>query len=393
MGKEVFTQLRVRTYRNGSMKIPSSRPSEAGNTLLIALIGAVVAGGVMLSVTQLMKSGFKSSRHIEIKDERSSIRRTILDNLDCKQTLNPAGTPPVPTTCALKNKRGEAMTKIGEWTLDATCTSAGLQITAAQSLGNGQFKKDPLTQMDLNGPLFPENGYPCQEFYGGGAPSPTGLGGSGTGSYVAKWTSATELGNSVMYENAGKLGVGTTSPTDAIHVNNATMRVTGDSGVRFFLTPPASTHYRWRMSAQQDVDGGFGIGASTTPGTETYSDKLIVHANGNVEAKGSLQTGAGQNFKIRYGRFKGGFTTLPAYAPKVSAHILTPIPFGYTFSSPPVVTVTLTTHPDANSGYAQECCVPYTERITPTEFAMGCKSHCEKVSSGTIEFDWIAIGE
>jgi len=40
----------------------------------------------------------------------------------------------------------------------------------------------------------------------------SGMGGSGTSSYLPKFTSATTLGNSIIYETNGKLGIGTTGP-------------------------------------------------------------------------------------------------------------------------------------------------------------------------------------
>ena len=42
--------------------------------------------------------------------------------------------------------------------------------------------------------------------------------GTGTTNYVPKWTSSSTLGNSVMYESSSKIGIGTTSPADPLHV-------------------------------------------------------------------------------------------------------------------------------------------------------------------------------
>ena len=45
------------------------------------------------------------------------------------------------------------------------------------------------------------------------------LSGSGTANYLTKWTNTTVLGNSILYETSSKIGIGTTSPTEKLHVN------------------------------------------------------------------------------------------------------------------------------------------------------------------------------
>jgi hypothetical protein len=46
----------------------------------------------------------------------------------------------------------------------------------------------------------------------------SGIGGGGTANYIPKFTSSTAIGNSVIYETGGKIGIGTTSPLDPLHV-------------------------------------------------------------------------------------------------------------------------------------------------------------------------------
>ena len=50
-------------------------------------------------------------------------------------------------------------------------------------------------------------------------PSGGGVGGGGTKNYLAKWTGATTLGNSIIYETGGKVGIGTTNPKAKFHVD------------------------------------------------------------------------------------------------------------------------------------------------------------------------------
>ena len=46
-----------------------------------------------------------------------------------------------------------------------------------------------------------------------------GIGGSGTANYIPKFTGATTLGNSVIYQTASKVGIGTTTPEYELDVN------------------------------------------------------------------------------------------------------------------------------------------------------------------------------
>jgi hypothetical protein len=46
--------------------------------------------------------------------------------------------------------------------------------------------------------------------------------GSGLTNYVTKWTSSSALGNSIVTESSGLLGVGITSPTAKLHISNLT---------------------------------------------------------------------------------------------------------------------------------------------------------------------------
>jgi hypothetical protein len=59
-----------------------------------------------------------------------------------------------------------------------------------------------------------------------------GITGSGTSSYVPKFTSSTAIGNSAIYDNAGLVGIGTTAPGSKLHVaatDNVTLKVENSS--------------------------------------------------------------------------------------------------------------------------------------------------------------------
>lgn len=52
-----------------------------------------------------------------------------------------------------------------------------------------------------------------------------GIGGSGTANYLPKFTGATTIGNSVVYESNGNIGVSTTNPLAKLHVANGELRL------------------------------------------------------------------------------------------------------------------------------------------------------------------------
>ncbi len=113
--------------------------------------------------------------------------------------------------------------------------------------------------------------------------------GSGTTNHLAKWTDSTTLGDSIIYDDGTNIGIGTTSPTDTLHVvgsikadlgdtgdillydynNNPTVFISSDTAGKaaqiFFRTQ--GPHY-WTVGAD-DADGdkfkisdGIGLGSS-----------------------------------------------------------------------------------------------------------------------------------
>lgn len=64
--------------------------------------------------------------------------------------------------------------------------------------------------------------------------TPVGQAGSGTTNFVSKFVNSTDIGNSVLYDNGGSIGINTTNPV-------ATLDVHGDSVFRSFATLFATT--------------------------------------------------------------------------------------------------------------------------------------------------------
>ena len=64
-------------------------------------------------------------------------------------------------------------------------------------------------------------------------PTSSGLSGSGTSSYIPKFTGSTTLGNSLIYDNATNIGIGTTGPDrllDLLHASSPQLRLTQSDG-------------------------------------------------------------------------------------------------------------------------------------------------------------------
>lgn len=100
--------------------------------------------------------------------------------------------------------------------------------------------------------------------------------------FLARWDGTKLAYGGVFSDPNGNVGIGTSLPADKLHVNGGAVRVSDPNGAKIYLTPQSLNHYRWRLAAQQDVNGGFEIGASTTPGSESYSNRMVLTATGNM---------------------------------------------------------------------------------------------------------------
>ncbi|MCR6624681.1 MAG: hypothetical protein NDF58_08925, partial [archaeon YNP-LCB-024-027] len=104
-----------------------------------------------------------------------------------------------------------------------------------------------------------------------------GLGGSGTTNYVAKFTDSTTLGNSQIFDNGTSVGIGTTTPTQKLHVNGSLL-VENSTGSALFFVNSSS--------------GNVGIG-TTSP-----TQKLTVAGNIGIQAGANAFIGTLDNFAL-----------------------------------------------------------------------------------------------
>ena len=114
---------------------------------------------------------------------------------------------------------------------------------------------------------------------------PPGLAGSGTTNYVAKWSAADTLTDSVIYDNGTNVGIGTNTPTEKLHVAGD-IAITDTIGALNFIYSATPT----RVARLDSDNGNLRIKADVN-GTQANSfisfnidggEKMRITSNGNV---------------------------------------------------------------------------------------------------------------
>lgn len=126
----------------------------------------------------------------------------------------------------------------------------------------------------------------------------TGIGGSGTTNYVPKFTAASTLGNSQIFDNGTNVGIGTNTPTAKLHlyladgVNDNTLKIQqgtnayasgisivanndGGAGYNFITSSTNGGTEHWRI--------GSGAAASTLTLSTAGTERMRIAANGQVQ--------------------------------------------------------------------------------------------------------------
>ncbi len=99
-----------------------------------------------------------------------------------------------------------------------------------------------------------------------------GIDGSGTANYISKFTGATTVGNSVIYETASNVGIGTTSPTSKLDINSDTIRLRNPRS----LTPTTG----YKSPGTVVSDSAVGTAAWNIPNNAKISDNVYSTAVG-----------------------------------------------------------------------------------------------------------------
>lgn len=157
---------------------------QTGSGMLSALIGVAIAGIVAAGLAQFLGHSFQANGKLEADGERESIRRVLLTNLDCAETLGPVtvvGRRRTFPNCSstnlrlfnnLKNPITANDYSIGRWQLQSVCTALGLEVRLVKPDKSGGYAKDPLTgkALDANHPravLFGDGTELCQDYFVG----------------------------------------------------------------------------------------------------------------------------------------------------------------------------------------------------------------------------------
>ena len=160
------------------------------------------------------------------------------------------------------------------------------------------------------------------------AATSTGVGGSGTTNYLPRFTAATTLGNSAIFQSGTNLGIGTTTPSYPLSVtgNNTTaiihsVNTAGTSSALAAGLYGQSNEADWYGVGGRFVGGWYGVYSSVTPsGSQDYYGVYGVVSSGTSPAGtrygvyGSASgTGTGTRYGLR-GSGVGGATNYGIYA-------------------------------------------------------------------------------
>jgi len=106
-----------------------------------------------------------------------------------------------------------------------------------------------------------------------------GLNGSGTTGYLSRWTGATTLGNGGIYDDGGKVGIGTTSPNSQLHIYHAS------SGPIIYLSGALNTYRGYSIRNTAGAEQWF-YGANNSNNfvvrRSEASDDLVINSSGNM---------------------------------------------------------------------------------------------------------------
>lgn len=119
------------------------------SVILIACFVALIGTYAALMLTNSMK-GNKSA---QMTDELISVRRVLLDKVNCKNTLEKRSCPSKGGYFPLKDDNERTIGsdhgkywKLGAWTLRASCDATEMTVEYARTDTQGSFLKDPFTK-------------------------------------------------------------------------------------------------------------------------------------------------------------------------------------------------------------------------------------------------------
>lgn len=169
------------------------------------------------------------------------------------------------------------------------------------------------------------------------------IGGSGTTNYLPKFTAASTVGNSQLFDNGTNVGVGTASPSAKLTVNGGSVLFTGatgatpvsGAGTRLMWIPAKSAFRAGTVSSTQwdDVSVGtnsFASGTDTTAsGAASFAAGIGSTASGTGAVAIGEYVGANANYAVALGRGNAGGVGATAAGYASSANGAYSTAFGY----------------------------------------------------------------
>lgn len=171
--------------------------SRSGEMFVMVILITFISIFVIFSFLKLWEVLYKSSKNLDLRGERESLRHLIVRNLSCSKTLNPLGVPSppnpptvcdpdsdgVPDAVPLRKENGDPFLnpgdKAGKWTITAKCAPDNSGATTWKQFRIAATipgQRDLLTQQDLvdthpQAALFSYGTeFTCREFFGGTLP-------------------------------------------------------------------------------------------------------------------------------------------------------------------------------------------------------------------------------
>jgi len=176
---------------------------------------------------------------------------------------------------------------------DNSLTSADFTPASSATLKGNTFNgPDQLVVLDAHGKLPAIDGSQLTGIEVGGSGTVTG---TGTLGKISKWSSSTAIADSIIFEDSGKIGIGTITPDSALHVVGSLKIVDGNEEAGKVLTSDADGIGSW-----QPPSGG---GPWTTSGSNIYNSNSgnvgigtnapgkTLHVAGNTYITGNLGIG------------------------------------------------------------------------------------------------------
>ena len=160
----------------------------------------------------------------------------------------------------------------------------------------GSVKVNPSTGALTAGSFVKSGGTSSQYLMADGSVSTGGGGtvtGTGTTNYIPKFTGASAIGNSAIYDNSGSIGINTTSPGEKLSVNG-NIEIQGVAGTtRYFLT--------------NESQGGTGkLVFQAGGGSTQWGGALNLYANSHATKAGDVAIGLSANSVSKFRINSGG---------------------------------------------------------------------------------------